>query len=710
MSSAEAADVGLAEFVARAYKQAPAVRDIFDTAGVLPESIVNGVDLARVPVTSKERLLDLQRERPPFGGFLGVDLTEIGHVYVSAGPIYEPAARHGHGFGAAIAAAGVGPGDVVLNTWSYHLLPAGVVLDEAFRTVGATVIPAGTGNSVLLAQVILEMGVTVVAASTAFFETLVGHVEDSEHGLPAEWKVRLAYLGAEFGDWSAKRSRLENRLGMQTFSFYGTGDIGLIGIECAARDGYHVVPEVVVQICDATNGALVPDGEPGEVVVTNLNDAWPLIRFGTGDVSSMAPEACACGASAPKIGPVIGRVGQAIKVREVFVYPQNIEQIATQVPEVARIQGSVVRRSGRDEVELRIEIHDSADARGIEEKVAAAFTAVTRLRPGVISVVSRGTLPGDDALLVNVRDSDQGILDRLLEVLSDRVPRPGDGVEKQRRQFEELAAKAAIADGVCVTATTLGNVAAERLALSDVESNEALLWFHGGGYVIGSLNTVRPLASRIAHATGVSVFTLDYRLAPENPFPAAVEDAVRAYRALLDEFAPGQLAIGGDSAGGGLAVALMLALREQGLPLPAAGVCLSPWVDLTMTANSYESSDAVDPQAARWQLAEMADAYLAGAEPTSPLASPIYEDLHGLPPLLIHAGRAEKLLDDSLALSHAAEAAGVAVTLDCWDRMPHVWHAFAPKLPEAVGGIDAVARWLRARWTEPETPAPVASR
>src|SRR5690606_33806142 len=147
-------------------------------------------------------------------------------------------------------------------------------LDEAFRSAGATVVPAGTGNTALQAQIVLEFGVTVIAASTAHFEQLVDHIEAEGHRLPDAWKVRAAYLGGEFGDWAAKRRAIEDRLRMSTFTFYGTGDIGLIGYECAARDGYHLSPDVFVEVCDES-GAPVAAGTPGELVVTNLNEVWP---------------------------------------------------------------------------------------------------------------------------------------------------------------------------------------------------------------------------------------------------------------------------------------------------------------------------------------------------------------------------------------------------------------------------------------------------
>jgi acetyl esterase/lipase len=222
---------------------------------------------------------------------------------------------------------------------------------------------------------------------------------------------------------------------------------------------------------------------------------------------------------------------------------------------------------------------------------------------------------------------------------------------------------------------------------------------HGGGYVLGSCNTHRALGTWLARAARTRVLMFDYRLAPEYPHPAAVEDAVRAYRWLLDEenLDPTGVAISGDSAGGGLTVATLVALRDRDVPLPGAGVAISPWSDLTLSGDSVDANADGDPQVTRWMLEEMAHQYLAGADPRTPLASPRYADLAGLPPLLIHVGAAERLLDDARSLAEAAAGAGVNVTLEAWPEMIHIWHAFAPLLPEALEGIDRIAAWLDER-------------
>ncbi len=225
-----------------------------------------------------------------------------------------------------------------------------------------------------------------------------------------------------------------------------------------------------------------------------------------------------------------------------------------------------------------------------------------------------------------------------------------------------------------------------------------MLYLHGGGYVIGSPRSHRHLAAAIATAAGSSALLLEYRCAPEAPFPAAVDDAVAAYRWLLDQgVSAGGIAIAGDSAGGGLTVATLLALRDAGLALPAAGVCISPWVDLTCSGASYATKAVADPIVKRAGVDEMARAYLGAADRRTPLASPLFADLRGLPPLLIQVGSEEVLLDDSVQLAERARAAGVDTTLEVWDQMIHVWHWFLPLLDEAEEAVAAVGRFAGAR-------------
>jgi len=229
--------------------------------------------------------------------------------------------------------------------------------------------------------------------------------------------------------------------------------------------------------------------------------------------------------------------------------------------------------------------------------------------------------------------------------------------------------------------------------------HHVVLYLHGGGYISGSVRTHRTLAAHIARAADSHLLVIDYRLAPEHPFPAAVEDAVRAYRWLLGQgFSPQRLAVVGDSAGGGLAIAAMLALRESGDRLPAAGVCLSPWFDLALTGRTMETKEGADPMLHRPDLAFMAHHYLGSTDPRTPMASPLYGDLTGLPPILIQVGTDEVLLDDARTFAERACAMGVSIELDIWDDMFHVWQFSAGFVPEAARAVEKIGRFLRSRW------------
>ena len=267
---------------------------------------------------------------------------------------------------------------------------------------------------------------------------------------------------------------------------------------------------------------------------------------------------------------------------------------------------------------------------------------------------------------------------------------------KMRRQFEAIIAARETPAWITAAPVAAGGVPAEWVHAPAVAADRVLLVFHGGGYVSGSLRTERALAGRLARATGGRALSVDYRLAPEHPFPAAVEDARAAYRWLLAQgIPPGRVAVAGVSAGGGLALALLLVLRDAGEPLPACAVLISPFADLTCSAPSYASRAAAEPiLSARW-LRECAAWYLAGQDPRAPLASPRFAALHGLPPLLIDVGEDELLLDDATGVAAAARAAGVTVVCTVWPGMYHIFHGAAGVLPEAQAALDRIGVFVR---------------
>lgn len=395
----------LRENQAEAYKRATAIREFFDRAGVRPEDLRSAQDLSRLPVLKKEQLLDRQRESPPFGGFLAAREEDIARIFVSPGPINEPQfmdENDGLGFARAFAAAGIGCGDRVLNTWSYHLVPAGLLLDDGLRAVGASVIPSGTGGSETQAKLVMDIGVTCICASTAFFVTLVETIEGLGHALPEAWRVKTALLGGEFGDWIGKRRRLEERYGIRTFSVYATADFGVIGFENGGSDGYEIHEDRIVQICDPVSGVPLPAGEPGEIVVTTLRPGWPLIRFGTGDVASAT--ALTDEGTAHRIGMLQGRVGQAVKAREIFIYPRQIDELAIASPGLVRAQAVISRPAHREEITLRLVLDPEANPDAVLAWVASRFRELTRLKADHLELVAAGELPTDAPFVVDRKD------------------------------------------------------------------------------------------------------------------------------------------------------------------------------------------------------------------------------------------------------------------------------------------------------------------
>ncbi len=272
----------------------------------------------------------------------------------------------------------------------------------------------------------------------------------------------------------------------------------------------------------------------------------------------------------------------------------------------------------------------------------------------------------------------------------------GASLEQMRSGMDAMGEMLPAPDGVSVTAVDAGGVPSDWVAATGADETRAVLHLHGGGYVIGSALSHRGLLGRLSVATGARVLGINYRMAPENPFPAALEDAVKAYRFLLDQgIEARRIAVTGDSAGGGLAAATLVALRDEGLPQPGCAVCLSPWVDMEGLGETMQTRAAVDPMVQREALLEMAKLYLGDADPRSPLAAPLHADLSGLAPILIQVGDAETLLDDSIRFEAALKQAGNDVTLEVWDEMIHVWHLFAPMLDKGQEAIDRMGEFIR---------------
>jgi len=286
-------------------------------------------------------------------------------------------------------------------------------------------------------------------------------------------------------------------------------------------------------------------------------------------------------------------------------------------------------------------------------------------------------------------------------LLASRQPAPGappPSVAERRAAMDAFGQMGSLPPGCFHEPIVAGGVKAERVAPNDARDGRQLLYLHGGGYLVGSPRSHRPLAARLAEAAGAVAILPDYRLGPEHPCPAAVEDALAVYRWMLDDGPePERIVVAGDSAGGGLTLALALQLKAHGLPQPAGLFAVSPWADLTQSHATYRTKADDDPMIAKAGLDASAEAYLGGMDPRDPRASPVFGDFKDLAPLLIQVGSEEALLGDSLMVAERAGHARVEVRLEVWPEMIHVWHAFGGQLAAGRRAVAAAGAWMDAR-------------
>jgi phenylacetate-CoA ligase len=378
--------------VAYAYANAPGIRRLMDKAGVRPDDVQTAADLARLPVIAKDHVPSMQQEDPPFGGLLAVPVAQLGNIFISPGPIYEPR-RDNSGLSGAlkfINAAGMGAGDIILNTFLYHYTPAGMLMDEALRAVGCTVVPTGPGETDRQVFIAMRLGATGYVGTPSFF----AHICDKakQFGIdPKLLPIKKAIFSAEIYTDSL-RARFDEEYGMTTISAYGTAELGIIGYELPKTRGFRVVDNMYVEIVDPQSGQLVPHGEIGEVVVTLFDKHYPLTRFGTGDLGALDPDAPA---DQPIISGLYGRSGEAVKVRGMFLHPNQIEATVTSVPQVKYAQAIVTRPDNRDHLLVRVQLkaeHADADAETVQGAVKEHLQREARLKVDGVEIVAQGVI------------------------------------------------------------------------------------------------------------------------------------------------------------------------------------------------------------------------------------------------------------------------------------------------------------------------------
>lgn len=398
-------DKRICELVQHAYEHAPAIRTLLDEAGVAPADIRGAEDLAKIPILSKDSLVEMHQANPPFGGFLTIDPYDLPRIYISPGPIYDPQPppEEPESMLAPFKTIGIGRGDRVLNTFMYHLTPAGILLDEAIRACGATVIPTGPGNTELQIMMMMALGTSGFVGQPSYLTTLLDKA--AEMGMGAgTLPLKKALFSAE-PYTPSQRERFEGAYGMKTTSAYGTADLGFIGYTREGVTGFCIMPTVYLQICDPETGAPLPAGETGEIVATTLNKSYPLLRFGTGDLGALAPQPTPPCEGQQLLG-LFGRSGDAIKVRGMFLHPNQLNYAMMQFPEIKAIQVVITRPENRDVVTVNVELNAGADGGDLAERLSALAQQAARLRIDAVNIVETGTIDPSARKIVDEREWD----------------------------------------------------------------------------------------------------------------------------------------------------------------------------------------------------------------------------------------------------------------------------------------------------------------
>jgi phenylacetate-CoA ligase len=384
----------LREQVAYAYQHAPAVKAVFDKVGVKPEHIRTVKDLEKLPIIRKTDLLEMQKANLPYGGIFGMAKENIERVFISPGPIYEIQPSSCQWFAKSFWAAGFRKGDVVINTFTYHMSPAGILFHEGIRDCGATVVVAGTGNTDLQIQIIKELKVTGFVGTPSFLNTIIKRAEEMGHNVKRDLAIKRAWFTGEMLPPSLRKT-FEEDYAINTFQTYAvTEPGGAIAYECHCKSGMHLMDEYVTEIVDPETGKQLGPGEVGEIVTTQLhNRNWGLIRFGTGDLSSLVTEPCPCGRTAYRITGIVGRAGDAVKVRGMFIVAKQAEQAIMGFSQVARYQLVVGRREHRDEMTLKIELKDNGvDKNRLAVDINNKFQDICRIKVDRIEFIDPGTI------------------------------------------------------------------------------------------------------------------------------------------------------------------------------------------------------------------------------------------------------------------------------------------------------------------------------
>lgn len=384
----------LKKIVQHAYTNAPAIRTKFDAAGVKPEHIQTVKDLEKLPITHKHELAALQEKDPPFGGFLGLPLNSLKRICMSPGPIYEPEAIESYNdrWTQAFFAAGFREGDIGQITFSYHLVPPAFWFEDALHALGCTATPGGVGNTELQVRMMHDLRVTGYIGTPSFLANVARKAQQAGYDPCNDLCLEVGFVAGEMLPESL-RDELEQTFDMLVRQGYGTADVGCLAYECFHKNGMHIPYNCIVEIVDPDTGKQLAPGETGAVVATVFDKVYPMIRFGTGDLSTVTEDPCPCGRTGPRIVKILGRLDQVTKVKGMFIHPGNADEVAARFSEIDRYQVVVDRQGHVDQMVFVVELQEGIEPTdGLCERIETAIPQSMRVR-GKVQFVERGTLP-----------------------------------------------------------------------------------------------------------------------------------------------------------------------------------------------------------------------------------------------------------------------------------------------------------------------------
>jgi phenylacetate-CoA ligase len=398
----------LKETMENAYRYSSAARNLMDFIGVSPSDFNSPEDMERLPITRKTDLIEMQKAKPPFGGLCMIPSQDIERIFISPGPIYEYQPAGINWFAHSFFAAGFRKGDVVANTFTYHMSPAGILFHEGLRQIGATVVVMGTGNTDSLVKAMLDLKVTGFLGTPTYLTAVIKKAEEMGYNFSRDFVLKKTWFTGEMLTTSM-RQIFETKYGFSTSQAYAvTEPGGSIAYECSAKGGLHLVDDYIVEIVDPHSGRQLEAGQIGEIVVTPLhNRTWGLIRFGTGDMSSLVKTPCPCGRTSYKISGIVGRSADAVKVRGMFVVARQAERVITSFPSISKFQIQVTRQDDRDELSLQTEIKDeSIDRTRLAAEINQKFQDVCRLKMDRIEFLAAGGIPEPHKVIEDLRTWD----------------------------------------------------------------------------------------------------------------------------------------------------------------------------------------------------------------------------------------------------------------------------------------------------------------